>query len=188
VLEVLRASIAGYGVPEEILTDNGSQYITWRGKSAFSKECEKQGIRQIVAKPRRPQTLGKIERFWGTLWKECLEAAVFLDLGDARLRIGHFIDHYNFQRVHQGIDGSAPADRFFGAASEVKRTLAARVAANALELAKRGVPKAPFHLTGQAEGRPFVKQVRWLQDTVAALKSRSNADASSTRTDGGHGS
>lgn len=29
------------------------------------------------------------------------------------------------------------------------------MAANALELAKRGVPKAPFYLTGQAGGRPF---------------------------------
>jgi putative transposase len=28
VMEVLRASLAGYGVPEEILTDNGSQYVT----------------------------------------------------------------------------------------------------------------------------------------------------------------
>ena len=109
VLEVLRAAIAGYGVPEEVLTDNGTQYVTWRGKSAFTKECEKQGIRQIVAKPRRPQTLGKIERFWGTLWKECVEAAVFQDLGDARQRIGLFIDYYNFQRVHQGIEGLAPA-------------------------------------------------------------------------------
>jgi transposase InsO family protein len=37
-----------------------------------------------VAAPRRPQTLGKIERFWGTLWRECIESALFLDLGDAR--------------------------------------------------------------------------------------------------------
>ena len=35
VLEVLRAALASYGVPEEILTDNGSQYVTWRGKSAY---------------------------------------------------------------------------------------------------------------------------------------------------------
>jgi len=76
-------------------------------------------------------------------------------MGDARQRIGHFIDHYNFQRVHQGIDGMAPADRFFGAASEVKRTLQARVQANALELARHGLPKAPFYLTGQAGGQPF---------------------------------
>src|SRR5262245_24710652 len=44
VIEVLRASLAAYGVPEEILTDNGSQYVTWRGKSAFTKELEKRGI------------------------------------------------------------------------------------------------------------------------------------------------
>ncbi len=155
VMEVLRASLTAYGSPEEILTDNGSQYVTWRGKSAFSRELEKRGIRQIVARPRRPQTLGKIERFWGTLWRECVESAVFVDLGDARQRIGHFIDHYNFQRGHQGIDGLVPADRFFGAASEVKRTLAARVQANALALARHGLPKAPFYLTGQAGGQPF---------------------------------
>ena len=80
---------------------------------------------------------------------------MFVDLGDARQRIGWFIDHYNFQRSHQGIDGLVPADRFFGAASEVKRTLQARVAANALELARQGMPKAPFYLTGQAGGQPF---------------------------------
>jgi len=129
--------------------------VTWRGKSAFTKECEKRGVKQIVASPHRPQTLGKIERFWGTLWRDCVQTAVFTDLGDARQRIGLFIDHYNFQRPHQGIDGSIPADRFFGAAEEVKRTLAARVQANALELARQGVPKAPFYLTGQAGGQPF---------------------------------
>jgi hypothetical protein len=155
VLEVLRAAIASYGTPEEILTDNGSQYVTWRGKSAFTKELEKRGIRQIVAKPRRPQTLGKIERFWGTLWRECVETAVFVDLGDARQRIGLFIDHYNFQRPHRGVEGLVPADRFFGAAPEVLKTLRERVAANALELARHGVPKQPFYLTGQLDGQPF---------------------------------
>ena len=48
-----------------------------------------------------------------------------------------------------------PADRFFGAAPEVKKTLQARVAANALDLARNGVPKKPFYLTGQVGGQPF---------------------------------
>jgi transposase InsO family protein len=153
VMEVLRAAITSYGRPEEILTDNGSQYVTWRGTSAFTKELQRQGIKQIVAAPRRPQTLGKIERFWGTLWRECIETAIFLDLGDARARIGWFIDHYNFQRAHQGIDGLVPADRFFGAASAVRQALEARVAANALQLARDGAPKQPFYLTGQVGGQ-----------------------------------
>lgn len=155
VLEVLRTAITSYGPPEEILTDNGTQYVTWRGKSAFTKELEKRGIRQVVASPRRPQTLGKIERFWGTLWRECIEAAVFLDLADAQRRIGHFIDYYNFQRTHQGIDGLVPADRYFGAGSEVLEVLKKRVAANALELARHGVPKKPFYLTGQVGDKSF---------------------------------
>jgi transposase InsO family protein len=155
VIEVLRAGIASYGLPEEILNDNGSQYVTWRGKSAFTRELEKLGIRQVVSARKHPQTLGKIERFWGTLWRECLEGAIFQDLADARRRIGLFLDYHNFQRTHLGIDGLVPADRYFGAAPEVMRTLRARVAANSLELARRGVPKAPFYLTGQVHGKGF---------------------------------
>jgi hypothetical protein len=154
VLEVLRAGLTSYGSPEEILTDNGTQYVTWRGKSQFTRELEKRGIKQVVASPRHPQTLGKIERFWGTLWRECVDAAVFLDLGDAQRRIGLFIDAYNFQRPNQGIDGLVPADRYFGAASEVLKTLKARVAVNAMELARHGVPKEPLYLTGQVGGKP----------------------------------
>lgn len=155
VLEVLRSAIASYGPPEEILTDNGPQYVTWRGKSQFSRELEQQGIRQIVSRPKHPQTLGKVERFWGTLWRECLQRAVFLDLEDARRRIGLFIDHYNFQRPHQGLEGVTPADRFFQAAPTVLAMLKERVAANALELARQGVPRSPFYMTGQVAGQPF---------------------------------
>jgi transposase InsO family protein len=149
VLEVVSSGIGAYGPPEEMLTDQGPQYYTWRGKSAFAKEMEKRGIRHILARPRHPQTLGKVERFWGTLWRECVETAVFIDLEDARRRIAFFIDHYNFQRPHQGIGSLVPADRFFSAESEVKKTLAARVSANALELAKNGTPRKPFYLTGR---------------------------------------
>jgi len=138
-----------------VLTDNGPQYVTWRGKSQFARELEKRGIKHLVARPKRPQTLGKIERFWGSLWREGLETSVFRDLDDARKRIGHWIDHYNFQRPHQGLDGLVPADRFFGAASEVRKALEARVAANALEIARNGTPLAPLYLTGQLGGKAF---------------------------------
>ena len=156
VIETLRAGIASYGTPEEVLTDNGSQYITWRGTSQFQHECRNRGIKQIVASPRRPQTLGKIERFWGTLWRECVGSAIFTDLGDARLRIGHFIDHYNFRRVHSGIDGMVPADRFFNATPAILQSLSQRVASNALELARNGVPKSQFYLAGNVGGTPVV--------------------------------
>jgi transposase InsO family protein len=153
VREVLEASIRNFGAPESVLTDNGTQYHTWRGTSAFKRLLERRGIRQIVAAPRHPQTLGKAERFWGTLWREFLEKAIFLGMEDARRRIGLFIDYYNFQRPHQGIEGAVPADRFFEAADEVKAALLARVSKNAEELARNGVPRKPFYLTGRVGGR-----------------------------------
>lgn len=155
VLEVFRAAVSSCGTPQEVLTDNGAQYVTWRGTSLFAKELQKRGIKHIVATPRRPQTLGKVERFWGTLWRECLHSAVFLDMADAQKRIGHFIDYYNFRRPHQSLEGLTPADRFFGAAPQVLETLKARVHANALDLARNGVPKTPFYLTGQVGDKPF---------------------------------
>src|SRR5262245_22825360 len=155
VIEVLRSAIAQSRSPEEILTDNGPQYVTWRGKSGFRRELDRLGIRHVVSAPRHPQTLGKIERFWGSLWRECVEGAVFLDLADAQRRVGLYIDHYNYQRPHQGIAGLVPADRYFEAAPEVLRTLKERVAANALELAREGVPRPPFYLTGSAGGKNF---------------------------------
>jgi transposase InsO family protein len=149
VREVLETAIANFGPPEEILTDNGPQYHTWRGKSAFRKLLERRGIRHVLARPRHPQTLGKTERFWGTLWRECLQGAVIRTVEEARERVGHFVDHYNFQRPHQGIEGLVPADRYFEAASQVRRTLEERVASNALSLARDGAPRQSVYLTGR---------------------------------------
>jgi len=75
--------------------------------------------------------------------------AIFQGLDDARKRIGLFIDHYNFQRTHSGIEGLVPADRYFAAAPQVLETLKARVADNALPLARNGVPRKTFYLTGR---------------------------------------
>jgi transposase InsO family protein len=149
VKETFLAAAINFGAPEEVLTDNGTQYVTWRGKSEFSKVLELRGIKHIVATPRHPETLGKTERFWGTLWRECVEAAVFRGIDDARARIGLFIDHYNFQRPHSGIGGLVPADRYFAAAPQVLSTLKERVAKNSAELARDGVPRKPFYLTGR---------------------------------------
>jgi transposase InsO family protein len=172
VREVLEAAIANYGAPEEVLTDNGPQYVTWRGTSAFARLLERRGIRHVIARPRRPQTLGKTERFWGTLWRECVQAAVFAGLEDARRRVGHFIDHYNFQRPHQGINGLVPADRYFAAAPQVRETLQTRVASNAHELAVHGAPRKSFYLTGR------------VGDTDIALHSEGSRVVL-TRSDGG---
>jgi transposase InsO family protein len=155
VIEAFERGIVSYRPPTEVLTDNGPQYVTWRGTSQFAKECRRRGIKQIVSKPKHPQTLGKIERFWGTIWRDCIRDAIFVDINDAERRIGLFIDYHNFQRPHQGIGGLTPADRFFEAQREVLHTLRERVHANSLEIARNGSPKAPFYITGNVNGKAF---------------------------------
>ena len=149
VRDVFRTAVTNFGPPEEVLTDRGPQYHSWRGKSAFRKLLGSMGIEHILARPRHPQTVGKTERFWQTLWQECLVSRRPRDVEEARSRVGHFVDHYNFRRTHQGIDGLIPADIYFDAESEVRASMEDRVAANALELAKHGTPRKPFYLTGR---------------------------------------
>jgi hypothetical protein len=148
-MDVFRTAVTDFGAPEEVLTDRGPQYHSWRGKSAFTKLLASMGIEHILARPRHPQTVGKAERWWKTLWQECLSERRPRDLAEAQARIAHFISFYNFRRTHQGIRGLVPADVYFEAGSEVKKTLEARVAVNALELAKHGIPRKPFYLTGR---------------------------------------
>ena len=149
VIDTLLHGVARYGKPEEVLTDQGRQYYAWRGKSAFQKLLDKEGIKHVVSRTHHPQTLGKCERLWKTVGDEFWDRAAPQDLDDARERIGHWFAHYNFFRTHQGIDGLVPADRFFGAESSVRAALEAQQAKNALRLALDQPPRTAVYLTGQ---------------------------------------
>jgi hypothetical protein len=107
------------------------------------------GVKHILARPRHPQTVGKTERWWKTLWGECLESQRPRDVDEARERIGHFVGYYNFRRTHQALDGLVPADVYFSAAPEVRKILESRVEENALDLARHGKPRKAFYLTGR---------------------------------------
>ncbi len=123
VIEALLEGIARFGKPREVLTDQGRQYFAWRGKSRFQKLLHKEGIQHVVSRAHHPQTLGKTERFWATVNAELWERVRMNDLVEARVRMSHFIQHYNHFRPHQGIDGAVPADRFFGAEDAMRKTL-----------------------------------------------------------------
>jgi hypothetical protein len=61
VLETYRRGVAEYGVPREILTDNGRQYTNWRGKTRFEQQMKKDRVRHIRSRPHHPMTLGKLD-------------------------------------------------------------------------------------------------------------------------------
>jgi transposase InsO family protein len=155
-IEVYRVAVGEYQPPKEMLTDNGRQYTTWRGTSRFEAELKKDRVIHIKSRPQHPMTLGKIERFWETLWQEFLVRAQFDSFEQARERIKLWIKYYNHKRPHQGIEGLCPADRFFEIQSELRRTIEAGIQQNILEMALRGQPRAPFYMVGRMEGQSVV--------------------------------
>lgn len=156
VLELYRKATAEHGVPKEMLTDNGRQYVNWRGESKFQKELQKDRVKHIRSSPHHPMTLGKIERFWQTIFDEFLSKAQFESFESAQERVRLWVQYYNHKRPHQGIESLCPADRYFEVATEVRRTIEAGVKENALELALRGKPREPFYLVGRMDGQAVV--------------------------------
>lgn len=149
VLEVYRRATGTYGVPREMLTDNGRQYTNWRGKTRFERELQKDRVHHIRSSPHHPMTLGKIERFWKSIWEEFLNRARFDTFEAARERIGWWVRYYNQQRPHQGLGGLCPADRFFAIQKELGAVMRKGLEENLQELALRGKPKAPFYMVGR---------------------------------------
>lgn len=156
VIEVYRRAASEYNPPKEMLTDNGRQYTSWRGNSRFEAEMKKDHIHHIKSQPHHPMTLGKIERFWKTIYLEFLSRAQFDSFEDTTERIRQWVKYYNHKRPHQGIGGLAPADRYFEIQSELKKTIEQGIQENLLEMALRGKPKLPFYMVGRMEGQSVV--------------------------------
>jgi transposase InsO family protein len=149
VIETFRRAAAEYRVPKEMLTDNGRQYTNWRGTTRFESELQKDRIKHIKSTPHHPMTLGKIERFWKTIFGEFLSRVQFDSFEEAQERLKLWIKYYNYRRPHQGIGGLCPADRFFEVQSEMKKVLSKGVDENILETALRGKPQKPFYMVGR---------------------------------------
>jgi transposase InsO family protein len=156
VLEVYRRAIGEYGVPKEMLTDQGRQYTNWRGSTRFERELGKDRVRHIKSQAHHPMTLGKIERFWKTIYEEFLVRAQFVSFEEAQERVRQWLKYYNHKRPHQGIGGLCPADRYFEIQGELRKTMEQGIADNVLEMALRGKPREPFYMVGRMEGQSVV--------------------------------
>jgi len=149
LMEVFRRGVGAHGVPKEMLTDNGRQYASWHGKTKFQQELARNRIQHIRSRPHHPQTLGKIERFWKTIWEEFISRARFATFEEARERIRWWVQYYNHQRPHQALDGLCPADRFYRIEQAVRAEMEKGIAANVRELALHGKPQQPFYMVGR---------------------------------------
>ena len=93
-----------------IISDNGPQFIA----RAFKEFIRISGMTHVRTSPYYPQSNGKIERWHGSLKRECIRPKTPLDLADARQVVGSYVRHYNQRRLHSAIGYITPQDKLEG--------------------------------------------------------------------------
>ena len=104
-IALLKAGIASYGKPKTVMTDHGSQYYANRPEckqenTQFRIVLDALGIKHYIARVNRPQTNGKVERFFLT-YKTEYATGSFRNISD-------FIKHYNEERLHMSLNYKTP--------------------------------------------------------------------------------
>ena len=118
VCSAFAATLRAYGVPEEVLTDNGKQFTGrfTRPRPAgvlFERICRENAIITRLTRPRTPTTTGKVERWHKTLREELLAGQdSFASLADAQAKLDTWVEAYNHHRPHRSLGMATPASRF----------------------------------------------------------------------------
>jgi len=116
VCDVLAASLARWGIPDEILTDNGKVFTGRVGPQPvevlFDRICRENGISHRHTGVRSPTTTGKIERFHQSLRREFLADRTFPSIEAAQAALDAWVADYNTVRPHQALEMATPAERF----------------------------------------------------------------------------
>jgi len=104
-----------YGIEfEEIIADNGPEFGTAQSQQKHNHPFERMlievGIKRRYTRPYRPQTNGKVERFWRTLQEDLIHETDFDSLEELKDELSQYLYYYNHERPHQGIGGKKPID------------------------------------------------------------------------------
>lgn len=106
-IALLRSGIAEYGKPKAVMTDHGAQYYA-NHPSAMQKNTQFRavlnvlGIKHYLARVNRPQTNGKVERFFLS-YKTEFATGTFTTVKD-------YVQHYNEKRLHMSLQYRTPKE------------------------------------------------------------------------------
>ena len=97
---------------EEVLTDNGPEFgnkvSQKKDEHPFERMLMELGIKHRYTRPYRPQTNGKVERFWRTLEDDLLREADYQTISELKDELLQYIYYYNNLRPHQSLSGQTP--------------------------------------------------------------------------------
>jgi hypothetical protein len=116
VCDGLALAMRTYGVPEEILTDNGKVFTGRFNRPPvevlFDRVLRENGVVHRLTEPRSPTTTGKVERFHRTMRSEFRTDRIFPDLDTAQAELDAWVSDYNTSRPHSAIGMMPPIERF----------------------------------------------------------------------------
>lgn len=79
-------------------------------------------LTHVRTSPHYPESNNKIERWHGTLKRDCIRVKTPLHLEQARQLVAEFIEHYNTVRWHRAIGYVTPKDRLENKHEEIFNT------------------------------------------------------------------
>ena len=123
VTAVFRETTRLYGVMEKLLTDCGSEFVSWHRFTRFEDLLVDLDVEYIASGPDVKENHGKVERWHQTVRLALRERGPLDYSSEAQLWIRRVADHYNYERPHQALGGLVPADRFYGVDEELTAEL-----------------------------------------------------------------
>jgi putative transposase len=98
-----------------IISDNGPQFIA----RDFKEFIRLTGVTHVRTSPHYPQSNGKLERWHGSLKRECVRPSAASSVDEAERRISSYVEHYNTVRLHSALGYVTPADKLMGLEKEI---------------------------------------------------------------------
>ncbi len=106
-LTVLNQGFQMYGTPREILTDNGTQFVSARNREQahhkFGEFLVHHNIKHIPTRIKHPQTNGKIERFFGEVERRIAKFG----------SVDKIVHWHNVIKPHMSLDYDEPYNAFW---------------------------------------------------------------------------
>lgn len=106
VVQMLNRVIEWRGKPQEIRSDNGTEFIA----KAFEGFCKNSHITHVRIQKGKPNQNGFIERFNRTYREDVLDANIFENVDQVRELTYHWMDDYNNNHPHASLANMSPVE------------------------------------------------------------------------------